>query len=215
MRIIFKFDDFTGVNEKVLNLDKIVKKYGIVVGWGIIGSSVANWSETDVKFIVDSLNSTYYFFWNHGWSHANREFCYYDSVEAEEMIRRTNEIVKKKIHYTMTTFGAPCNAIGSSTSQALNKIEDIKYWLFGDKESFNGVVLERHVDMEYPIFRPNFFRFVISILKFKTRRKMVVLQGHPCAWGKKDFFNFKLICMFIKIFGIECVTPEEGERGES
>ena len=202
-KVIFKLDDFFNVSPAVRKVDAIVKKYGHVIGWGVVGTSVSKWSLKDVSYIQKSINEGRWFLWNHGWSHAYQEFCGYDEIETSEKIKRTNDIVRKMIGYEMTTFGAPCNAVSALTTEGLNRADFIKYWFFG-REGFKGTRVRRYMDMEYPLFHPNFFKFLLSWVKVKE--SVIVLQGHPNQWNWFDFLNFKLICIFIRLANAKAIA---------
>lgn len=207
-RVIFKFDDFLSITLAVRKVDAVVKKYGYVIGWGCIGAYVNKWSPKDVFYIKKAVNEGRWFLFNHGWSHADREFLGYDEVEAAEKIIRTNDVVRDKIGYEMTSFGAPCNAISASTTDGLNHVDRIKYWFFG-REGYNGTVFKRQMDMEYPLFHPNFFKFLMAWMKVKEY--VIVLQAHPNQWNWFGFLNFRLICAFLKLANAKAVDPGKAE----
>lgn len=210
-RIIFKFDDFERVTRNVLMVDKIIKRFNIRVGWGCIGCCVQRWAAEDIAFVQSSITSGAYFFWNHGWSHADKEFLTYDVVEVQHFIQKTNDVVEAKTGYCMTAFGAPCNAIAESTARGLDHVSQIKYWFFG-RADWSGKTIRRNVEMEYPLFRPRLLKFLYNY--YKSQDTLLVLQGHPNAWKKFDFFNFFLICVFLKLNKAEFVSPEWIEKHE-
>ncbi len=208
-RVIFKFDDFTGMTRRVVWLDRIVRLLKVKITWGIIGNRVDKWSDGVVAWVKDRANGGLYFFWNHGWTHAIEEFGELSVEEAKEHLRKTQDAVKAKAGLILGVFGAPCNKISDSTLQAIEALPEITGWYFGDIRS-KKKVFKREFELEYPLPRPRLLPFIKNfqkIARVENRERTFVLQGHPNQWQVVDFLNFICIVVFLKLQNITFAFP--------
>ena len=206
VKIILKLDDFTYVTKRVIKLDKLIKKENIKVTWGIIGNDFNKISHKDLKWCKKSLETGLYYYWNHGLTHDFNEFKNLSFEEQINHITTTQDIVKEKLEFGMESFGAPCNAFNQYTIKVLESIGEIKYWYYGN-ESFSRVTLKRDIELEQPLFRPNYNYFRQEYEKFKGN--ILILQAHPNQWKFWDFYNFKKIVRFLKENECSFIFPNE------
>jgi len=196
-KVIFKFDDLMGRTREVRRVERLVRFFDLKVTWGLIGSWVEKWDESEVNWFRQLHESGRYYFWNHGDTHAEREF---ESLSVEESVRhicRTQTLVREKLGIALTCFGAPCNAITDNTMKALEAVPEIRTWLFG-LEDYKGINYRFRVALERPFPRPNFIRFLSAYGRLSSDEEVVVLQGHPNFWGFWDLFNFTLVVIYLK-----------------
>ena len=210
-KIIFKFDDLVNCNKKVLKLDKLVKYYDLKVCWGIIGNSLENVNRDYIEFIKNNSGGNYYHFFNHGYYHLQGpEYEFFNKPEEEQevLIRKTQDIVRDNTGVVLDSFGAPCNHVDDNTRIALESITEIKYWFYG-KENYNSFNIKRLIDMEISVGKPNFKFFINRLRSLKDDTGVLTLQGHPYMWGLEQWFNFKLIVLFLKRVGCKFIFPNE------
>lgn len=213
--IIFKFDDLANYDKKVRKLDNFIKEENLKVCWGIIGKYLENPSQEYIEFIKKNNNKNYQFF-NHGYYHlSNSEYEFFDKSEDEQetYIRKTQNIVFKKTGIILNIFGAPCNHIDEHTKLALEKIPEIKYWFYGI-DDFNGCNIKRVIDMELGVGNPNFRYFTEQLQLLNSDKKILVIQGHPYMWNYEQWFNFKLIVLYLKQAGCKFIFPNDIRRVE-
>lgn len=208
VKVIFKFDDFYGIGRNVLRIDRFIRTLRIKVTWGIIGRYAESWDERTIAWVKRAIKTGLYHFWNHGYTHDMREFESLTVEEAAEHIRMTQDVVKQKVGLAMTSFGAPCNAIGPTTAQAIEQVHDISMWFFGCPNS-QVQCLRRLVEMEYPCGYPSFLKTIVSIGRIAKLHKYVVIQGHPNRWGVWQRLNFYLIVLYLKLRRCEFCFPNE------
>ena len=112
---------------------------------------------------------------------------------------------KEKLNITLKTFGAPGNAIDSTTILALQTFDEIKVWFFGLSGSAN-LVLGRSADMEYPTGKPNYNSFVQN---YDPSKEYLVFQIHPNQWDEDQFDEFKKIISYLKDLQTTFILPYE------
>lgn len=154
-KIIFKFDDFRGITKQVRFVDRCSRLLNIKVTWGIIGSAVCSWDDDAVKWIKNAVQSGLYCFWNHGWTHEFREFASLSEKEIVTRLVNTQNAVHEKLGIVMDTVGAPCNAFNEDFANALNSVQELRYWYYG-LDCWGGRNFKRELELEYPLFRPSF-----------------------------------------------------------
>lgn len=218
--IILKADDLIYDDKKIVSdnwrrfLHYAVSKK-IKASIGLICRSLE--TEDDRFFgILQYLDRTGYIeLWNHGYDHRldaqhpNGEL--YDeyrnsSLEFQkEHLRKAQTLAEEKLNITLRTFGAPGNAIDSTTISALQTFDEIKVWFFGLSGS-GKLVLGRGVDMEYPTGKPDYNSFVQN---YDSSEEYLVFQIHPNQWDDEQFEEFKRIIMYLKDQQSTFILPYE------
>lgn len=218
--IILKADDLLYDQKKILTdnwkrfLHYVVSKK-IKSSVGIVVNSL-NTDDERYFGLLKYLNKTGYIeLWNHGYEHLlggqladgspYDEFRHSSLEYQKEQLRKSQELAKAKLGITLRAFGAPGNAIDSTTILALNEFEEIKVWLFG-LEGSEKLVLERSAEMEYPIGKPDYENFVQN---YDSTRVYLVFQIHPNQWEEKQFEEFKKIIEFLKERRTTFILPYE------
>ena len=70
-------------------------------------------------------------------------------------------------------------------------------------------LLERRIDLEVPIFKPNYAHLVQEYERIGKDLQYIVLQGHPNAWGGKQRAELAKIIGYLKSQGCTFMTPEQ------
>ena len=153
--------------------------------------------------------------WNHGYDHRldaqHPDGELYDefrnsSLEFQkEQLRKAQTLAEEKLNITLRTFGAPGNAIDSTTISALQSFDEIKVWFFGLSDS-GKLVLGRSADMEYPIGKPDYKSFVQN---YDASKEYLVFQIHPNQWDETQFEEFKKIISYLKDHQSTFILPYE------
>ena len=218
--IILKADDLLYDQKKILS-DNWNKFLHFVVSEKIktsVGLVVNSLNTEDERYfgLLKYLNKTGYIeLWNHGYEHllnaqnsdgsSYDEFRYSPLDYQKEQIRKSQELAKEKLEITLRTFGAPGNAIDSTTILALDEFEEINVWFFG-LEGSSKLVLGRSAEMEYPIGKPDYENFVRN---YDSTRVYLVFQIHPNQWAENQFDEFKKIIAFLKEHRSTFILPIE------
>ena len=206
IKVVFKLDDFRGVTKNILKLDRIVRVENVKITWGIMGLYFSQLDDANIEWAKRSLGTGLYSYWNHGYTHAKDEFKRLNLAEQIDHLKRTQEIIKNKLGITSLTFGAPCNAINKETVSAVESIEEIKYWFYGD-EDYSKILLKAKYSIEFSLGRPNYEQFKASLKYFEGG--MLVLQAHPNMWKENDFLEFMKIISFLKENTCTFCFPED------
>ncbi len=206
-KIIIKLDDFGTLTKKVKYTDKIVKFFKIKVCWGIIGQRFETTTEKDIIWCKNALKSGLYYFFNHGYTHIHNEFKELTLEEQIEHLMKTQSVVKDKLNIVLDTFGAPCNSYNKEMVKALEHIQNIKYWLYGEdkynKTNFNIP----STNIEHPFPNANFKKFRAGYKKCSD--DLIVLQGHPNSWKFKHFLEFIKIIIYLKLKNCEFIFTKD------
>jgi peptidoglycan/xylan/chitin deacetylase (PgdA/CDA1 family) len=165
-----------------------------------------------LKYLV---KTGYIELWNHGYDHllnaqnsdgsSYDEFRYSPLDYQKEQLSKSQELAKEKLGITLRTFGAPSNAIDTTTIRALEAFEEIKVWFFG-LEGSSKLVLGRSAEMEYPIGKPDYESFVRN---YDSTRVYLVFQIHPNQWDESQFKTFKQIIEFLRERQATFILPFE------
>ncbi len=218
--IILKADDLTYDNKTIIS-DNWRRFFHYVVSEKIkssVGLIINSLETEDERYfgLLQYLDRTGYIeLWNHGYDHrleaqhSNGEL--YDefrnsSLELQkEHLRKAAAIAQEKLNITLRTFGAPGNAIDSTTVLALQTFDEIKVWFFG-LEGANKFVLGRSAEMEYPTGKPDYNSFIQS---YDPNEEYLVFQIHPNQWDETQFNEFKKIISYLEERQSTFILPYE------
>lgn len=218
--VILKADDLIYDEENIISKnwyrffhyvvsEKIKSSVGMVV-------SSLNTEDERYAALLKYLNRTGMVeFWNHGYDHllgakdgSGRLYDEYRNSSFEfqtEQLKKSQAVAKAKLGISFSTFGAPGNAIDSTTIQALSEMVEIKIWFYG-LDGSDKLVLERTSDMEYPAGKPDFNSFIEN---YDSTKEYLVFQIHPNQWDELQFDSFKKIIVYLKEKGSEFILPTE------
>ena len=220
--VIWKFDDLrTGPKG---NLDPMIKR---VVAWatehqtpisfGIITDSLPKATPADIAWLKENAreNGGWVEFWHHGWNHGKKNDAAGTTVEWEfkntslaEQVASLEKGCKAMTTATglsFQTFGAPMNAIDSTTLAALDQLPQLTVWLYGDKHDAKRTVLNRSLNLEIKTG-------VISEEAFRKsyrnpKQPYLALQAHPPYWNEDSFKAFTAIAATLAADGWKSETP--------
>ena len=154
-------------------------------------------------------------FWNHGYDHllgakdnSGKLYDEYRNSSLEfqiEQLKKSQALAKEKLGISFSAFGAPGNAIDSTTIKVLSEMDEIKIWFYG-LEGSDKLVLDRTSDMEYPAGKPDYNSFIEN---YDSTKEYFVFQIHPNQWDELQFDSFKKIVAYLKEKGSEFILPIE------
>jgi hypothetical protein len=215
LKIILKADDFSPVTFMSIfkglikfRIHSLGIPHSVSLGWkkyiaftserkictdfGIIGNTLRFISEnSSFVHITRKLLNENNGIWNHGYFHKMDEFKGRHLDYQINNIKRTNTILKKLFDINDIAFGAPGNNIDENTNKALVKSGN-PVWFFGNKENSRYLLLDRIVDIEKPVSKPNFNFFITEVDRLKKMHDLrtIILQIHPNQWKKIDYLEF-------------------------
>ena len=216
--IILKADDLLYDNKTIFS-DNWTRFFHYVVSKkikssvGLIVNSLETEDERYFGLLKYLVKTGYIELWNHGYDHRldaqHPDGVLYDeyrnsSLEFQkEQLRKAQILAEDKLNITLRTFGAPGNAIDSTTILALQTFDEIKVWFFGLSGS-GKLVLERSADMEYPAGKPDYNSFVQN---YNPSKEYLVFQIHPNQWDEEQFDEFKKIISYLKDLQSTFILP--------
>ncbi|WP_127583694.1 hypothetical protein [Paenibacillus koleovorans] len=114
------------------------------------------------------------------------EFRHTPLEQQVQALQRTQQLGLDKLGLQFRTFGAPFNASDATTVSALQQTDELCVWLYGLPQE-HIFVLERTGNIEYPVHRPNYEKFLQNC---RTDVDYLTLQMHPDSWDAADFAEF-------------------------
>ena len=226
--IILKLDDLTPrgaapgkpVSDNFQRTVDMLRSLGVHASLGIICNSLETAPAEFCEWIKDVNRQGDIEFWLHGYSHHEfprengrrvTEFSNRPYEEQYKSIEISQQLAKEKLGFEFRTFGSPFNQTDKSTIKVLDARPEITSWLFGPASATTDSrrSLERRIDLEVPIMKPNYEKFVENYDLFGKNLQYIVLQGHPNSWGGKQRAEFGKIVKFLKEKGCRFMTPSE------
>jgi hypothetical protein len=207
--IILKADDFV-FSEKWEKFITYIENKKIKVSLGVVGKELNDEALCDW---IESLSANKNIeFWSHGLTHDCEENSEFKGSSYEYQLSHlleTQRLFKDKFGITVHTFGAPCNELDETTSQALADIEEIKIWFYGKTDSVK-LCLEKRGKIEFPIMHPNHNEFVKRYNQDELENyDYLALQIHPGFWDDNRREEFGKIIDFLEQKGVVFMTPFE------
>ncbi|RME00072.1 MAG: DUF2334 domain-containing protein [Calditrichaeota bacterium] len=188
---------------------------------GIIGKSLAQGNIAYAILIQSYYNLGLFEFWNHGYTHllngtnaageTFHEFYNTSYHEQKDHLLKTQNLARERLGFPLHTFGAPGNAFDKNTLRAIDEIDELKVWLFGDTVS-SKLVLTRLINIEYPSGVPNYAKFTSDYNNLGNSADYLVLQIHPNHWDNSMFNEFKQALDFLLQQQVTFITPYEYYR---
>ncbi|MCU0414968.1 MAG: DUF2334 domain-containing protein [Ignavibacteriaceae bacterium] len=192
--------------------DYIISKK-IKTSIGLIGNSLESGNEAYFAYLK-SLSVSGIELWNHGYDHEIRylegsgytwEFKNKPYEYQKEHLNKTQLLAYTTLGLILHTFGAPANALDSTTLKLINETADIKVWFFGMKTDSKLVIL-RNIELEYPTGKPDFEKFVVN---YRSDYDCIPVQIHPNSWTDSSFSEFEKMTDFLIGKGVTFINPYE------
>lgn len=218
--VILKADDLThgrsgDLPEQWRAFLAYARDAGLHVGIGVIGRSLETGSPQYRTAAREIAADARFEIWNHGYDHLldqvrpdGTRYSEFSGTSLEEQIthlRRTQDLARAVLDVTPRAFGAPGNAIDENTARALAAVPELDIWLYG-RPTASKLVLDRRMEIEVPIFEPDYERFVETYLPDVP---VLTLQIHPGAWDSQRLAEFGRIIEFLRSREAAFLTPSE------
>lgn len=127
-------------------------------------------------------------------------------------MEKTEALAREKLGFELAAFSPHWSNTTIETEKALEAVPAIKIWLYGPKDPthFTRLSIPRVMGLENPTFIPDFEKFKAVYEKTGYQQEVLVLQGHPDAWGDAvRWEGFLKIIGFLKAKGCVFMTPSE------
>ena len=127
-------------------------------------------------------------------------------------IGKTQQLALQRTGFALRGFGPHASAVDTNTYLQLDMRPEIEYvWFYRpvDQRSHRAVLIERHVELEVPIFHPNFEAFYKRIRHAGEGGDYVALQGHPNEWDEAGFAAFKRVVQWLRDSGATFCRPSD------
>ena len=229
--VLLKLDDLTqkgadaakgeAVSAAFRETADLIRRLDVKASFGIICNSLETGTPEYFGWIKSLHDEGRFEFWCHGLTHAEypakngRRHCEFFQATAEEQtasLRRCQDLAREKLGFPFACFGAPFNQTDDATIKVLDEsFPEIASWFFGPPKGGSPArrVLERRINLEEPIFKPNAAHLEKEFDAWAKDLQYIVLQGHPNSWGGKQRAEFAKCVRFLKDRGCRFLTPSE------
>jgi len=193
----------------------------IKASFGIIGEYLETAEEPFCAWVRDTHKSGMIEFWNHGYTHdrtlvQKSEGYEFNTTYGQQKrsLLKTQKLAKKKLGFSIATFGASYNISNATTARVLEENPDIQVWLYAKKTvaqegGFTKTLLIHNIKMEQPTSEPN-FKYFRERYEKGNLGDYIVLQGHPNGWKRtRNFKGFVRIINYLQDKGSLFITPSE------
>ncbi|UKT65933.1 DUF2334 domain-containing protein [Pedobacter mucosus] len=225
-KIVLKLDD-VGANKVSGNKADQTMAYLLQMNVKASYGVVAKWlDETALSLLGRYINAknakgeAMVEIWHHGYDHSNSnppsKNMEYKGTSYELQKKNFNlgdSLVRKYLGLQMHTFGAPFNAVDSTTLRVVaeNKNYHILYCFPENTDSEKQLTrLNFRIKMENGTGKTNLQYFLDECEKNNAfSSAYMVLQGHPPQWNVSQFEEFKKIVAYLIEKNCEFVLPSE------
>jgi len=222
--VVIKLDDLRTnasgwLSTRWRRVGDLVRDRRIKVSLGIIADSLEGDKPAYFKWLREMHDTGLVELWFHGYDHKEweengrklEEFHGTPYALQKEHFVKSQALARAKLGFPFTAFGAPFNATDAVTDRVLAEDPDIKVVLYGtpaDRAS-GKVILDRvyKVNIEQPLFLPNYEKFVAGYNHYAATRRYFVIQGHANKWDDARWAEFLKIVDYITRNHIPTVTP--------
>lgn len=187
---------------------------------GVIGIGLEGDKQPFFEWCKETQSRGLIELWHHGYLHKRIPYqgkeigVFATSYELQlEYYNKTQEVAREKLGFAFTAFGSPYNSSNPETAKVLATDPNMKVWLYGNvsdahEADYQGLVMERGINLEYPVHNPDFEAFVEAYNK-GDHEEPLVLQGHPKSWDDARWQAFVKIIEFLQEEGCTFTTPTE------
>lgn len=228
--VLLKLDDLVadvnanksvGVSKKWEKVTDFLESNGVVASYGIIGESLEKENKAYFDWIKQHHNIGSIEFWNHGYFRHFRknseifEVGEFNGTSAEKQfqsIHQTQVLAKAKLEISLKGFGPHSSAVDMNTFNQLDRFSEISYaWFYKpvDQIEHHQHIIQRVVELESPIFHPNFEVFSKTFANRNKALNYIAMQGHPNEWDDKGFDAFVRTVNWLQKQNVVFCKPSE------
>ncbi|MFZ6750068.1 DUF2334 domain-containing protein [Undibacterium sp. Ren11W] len=226
LAILLKLDDVVadvsssaGVSKKWSEVVEFLELNHIPASYGIVGESLERENVAYFSWLKKRVSKGGEF-WNHGY--RNRftayetgvisEFNGASAVDQEKALMKTQQLARQRLGIELKGFGPHASAVDTNTYIQLDKIPEIRYvWFYKpvDQRRHKAKLIQRILEIETPIFHPNFEVFSKNFDKRDRSLTYLALQAHPNEWDEQGFITFKKIIYWLNHEGATFCLPSD------
>ncbi|HEY0945085.1 MAG TPA: DUF2334 domain-containing protein [Opitutaceae bacterium] len=235
--VILKLDDVRTndsgkISERWRRVGELARQRNLKIALGVICDSLEGNKPAYFSWLKELQASGLVELWFHGYDHAVwkgadgkalSEFGGRSFEDQLDRFARSQKLAQEKLGLTFSTFGPGGGGSlhqDAATARAMAEEPGMKVWLYPSPLDDQGrqlaaagkvTILDRvwQVNLEQPLFVPNYQKFVEGYSKYAAKRRYFVLQGHPNKWDDARWAEFLKIVDFITENKIPTVTPTE------
>jgi hypothetical protein len=236
--VVLKLDDVRTnasgwLSERWRRLGDLARDRNIKLSLGVIADSLENPKEGYVSWLREMQETGRAELWFHGYDHAvwtdeaGVKRCeFYGRPYEDQLDRfvRSQKLAQEKLGFSFATFGPGGGGQGASqdaaTLRAMAEAPGMAVWLYPSPIDDAGrqlaaagkiTILDRvwQVNIEQPLFLPNYEKFVAGYNQHAAKRDYFVLQGHPAKWDDARWAEFVRIIDYITRHNIPTLTPTQ------
>lgn len=207
------FDEATIIPEAWRPFLELIQEEQLKASIGIIGEDIERGNDQFFTLIKALHASGLVEFWNNGYlsvggvasplDELGNVFLAGSHAVQKASITRTQDLARANLDLTFHTFGAPGKATGEGTADALEGIEDIRVWLFGDP-SADKFVLNATAQIENEEANPS---FMIFMEEYDREQPYLLLDIHPDLWDQTGLEQFRRIIGYLRDYDVIFTTP--------
>jgi peptidoglycan/xylan/chitin deacetylase (PgdA/CDA1 family) len=215
--VILKLDDVGHwVSPRWQKVTDFLAERQIKASYGVITGALEKVQPQTVTWVKDLHDRGAIEFWLHGYTvRGPKDKGEFEQGTAEEqaaLLAKGVALGKEKLGIDFVAFGEHWSGRTAETEKAVEMTPQIKVWLYGPKASshYTRLSLPRVVGLENPTFVPDFAKFKAAYDKSGASEPVLVLQGHPDAWGDQARWDgFVQIIDYLQGKNVVFMTPSE------
>lgn len=226
--VLLKLDDVVadtnqayGISSNWNQVASFLETNGIAASLGIIGESFERDDFSYFEWIKRRNENGIIEFWNHGYKRffnkepSKKVLGEFNGTTAENQaasILKTQYLVKQKVGIILHGFGPHDSAVDINTYDQIDLNPEINYvWFYTplDSNLHNQFVIKRDVELESPIFHPNFEVFMKTYSNRNQKLNYIAMQGHPNEWDEQGFNAFVRTIYWLKAQNATFCRPSE------
>lgn len=220
--ILLKLDDVvarhTGkspVSVRWQRVHDFLKTNHIKGSFGVITESLEKDDAAYFQWLKDVHAAGLIELWMHGYKMRGPkdqgEFELGTAEEQRAILAKGERLAKGKLGFELPAFGPHWSGTTDATDEALEKVPEVKIWLYGPAKPkfFKRLSIPRVMALENPTFVPDAEKFIAFYEKHAAQKEVLVLQGHPDQWTEERWAGFTKIIEFLKSKQVEFLTPSE------
>lgn len=240
--VVVKLDDVNTspsgwLSDKWRRVGDFAAQRQIRLSLGVITRSLETPKPEYLAWLRAMRDSGWIEFWFHAYDHATHvgadgrprsEFADRDPAELKRRFDLSQELAVQHLGAPFVAFGPPGGGetahVNADTLRAVEEDPNLRVILYPSPIDEIGEALEARgkvrvldrvwqVNIEQPLFKPNYEKFVQGYERYAPGRDYLVIQGHPNRWDDERFAEFERIIDFLVSQGARFVGAAElGER---
>ncbi|MGI5869265.1 MAG: DUF2334 domain-containing protein [Kiritimatiellia bacterium] len=215
--VLLKLDDVAKwISPRWRRTAEFLEERNIKASFGVIGQGLEMAGPETIEWIRERKQKGLVEFWLHGYKLRTAtdtgEFEHGTAEEQQAILEKCQRLAKERLGFEYSAFGPHWSGTTAETEQAVQAVPSIKIWLYGPRNPhvFTRLSIPRVMALENPTFLPDFEKFKAVYERTGFKEDVLVLQGHPDAWGDPSRWEgFVKIIDYLQSQGCVFMTPSE------